>query len=147
MSHTQPIPHADPASLPESMAWEIISTYSRAEALDDGLLIDVTRQAAEAGFKIPVAVTRAAWADCVEWTEEDNTHLAFQDQSGRLWDVLWMAVNAAKRDRDADRITFQVFRVPRDRSSVAPIGVSLEMSIGPGDTLAPVITIGFASDF
>ena len=48
---------------------EIIYVYTRAQALEDGVLIDVSDTAREAGFKCPVALTSAAYADCVEWTE------------------------------------------------------------------------------
>ena len=38
---------------------ELIFRYSRAEALSDGVLIDVSETAKETGFRIPVALTRA----------------------------------------------------------------------------------------
>lgn len=42
--------------------WEdIISAFSRAEAIEDGVLIDVTEMGREAGFRFPVAVTEALW--------------------------------------------------------------------------------------
>jgi len=129
------------------MAWEVISTYSRSDALADGLLTDVTEEAAKAGFKIPVALTSAAWADCVEWSGDDNARKVYQDQSGRLWDVLWMASLAARRSCDGDRLTFQVYRVPRNGATSTPRPVALVMHIGPGDTFDPVITIGFTQDF
>ena len=44
---------------------DLISAYSRSEALADGLLVDVTETAREAGFLYPVALTRAAWELCV----------------------------------------------------------------------------------
>lgn len=43
----------------------VSSTYSRKQAIDDGLLIDVISMSQEAGFKWPVALTYAAWKDCV----------------------------------------------------------------------------------
>lgn len=46
----------------------------------------VTETAKEAGFRVPVAMTTAAWADTVEWTETDSKRQIEQDQSGRLWD-------------------------------------------------------------
>lgn len=52
------------------------------------MLVDVTERVAEAGFRVPVAVTAAVWAECVEWPE---TERGSQDQSGRLWDVLLIA--------------------------------------------------------
>ena len=90
-SQTQPI---------EKSFWddaEIISTYTRAQAIEDGMLVDVTETAREAGFRYPVAMTSAAWSDCVAWTDEDTQRQAPQDESGRLWDVLWMAKQAARR--------------------------------------------------
>ena len=38
-----------------------ISTYTRAQAIEDGILVDVSDTACEAGFTIPVAVTRTVW--------------------------------------------------------------------------------------
>lgn len=74
---------------------EAISTYSRRQAIEDGMLVDISEMAAEAGFNCPVAITRAAWSDCVKWTEADSNRQTHQDESGRLWDVLWMASLAA----------------------------------------------------
>jgi hypothetical protein len=43
----------------------VIHQYSRADALADGVLIDATELAREAGFRYPVALTSAAWHECV----------------------------------------------------------------------------------
>ena len=89
---------------------EIISAYSRAQAIEDGLLIDVTKTAQEAGIKCSVAMTRAAWADLVAW---DRANRAVQDEEGRLWDVLfmtWMAIRRAGAGKD--RLKVVLFRVP-----------------------------------
>lgn len=51
---------------------EVISSYSRKQAIEDGVLIDVTEAANQLGFRVPVAMTSAAWGDCVEWSESDN---------------------------------------------------------------------------
>jgi hypothetical protein len=40
---------------------DLIHRYSRADAIRDGVLIDVTPTAREAGFRFPVALTSAAW--------------------------------------------------------------------------------------
>ena len=37
--------------------WHVIFSYTRAQALADGVLIDVTGQAKTLGFRVPVAVT------------------------------------------------------------------------------------------
>jgi hypothetical protein len=46
---------------------EIISAYSRALAIADRAVVDVTATAHEAGLKWPVAITRAAWNEMCEW--------------------------------------------------------------------------------
>ena len=37
--------------------FEMISSYSRAQAIEDGVLVDITPLAREAGFKFPCVVT------------------------------------------------------------------------------------------
>ncbi|MCK9550617.1 DUF6573 family protein [Aquamicrobium sp.] len=126
----------------ESFFGEVISTYTRAQAIEDGVLIDVGSMAQEAGFKRPVAVTSAAWADCVTWTEDDNRQQVYQDESGRLWDVLFMASNAIRtRSGSGDRLLFELYRVPRDRRSTKAELTTLKLIVGPGDQGEPVITI------
>lgn len=117
-----------------------IHIYSRAQAIEDGLLVDISEMANEAGFRLPVAITRAAWEDCIEWSEEDSRRQTYQDPNGRLWDVAWMAAQAARRGQ-GDRLAFQLYRVPRGGRSVRPRLVTLHLHIGPGDDPEPVITI------
>jgi hypothetical protein len=126
---------------------DLIHRYTRAQALEDGVLVDVTETAREAGFRVPVALTQTAWADCVHWTEEDSARVVHQDESGRLWDVLWMAKLAAGAARRGDQTPFKLHRVPRDGKTGEPMPVTLLLDIGPGDEGEPVITIGFAEDF
>lgn len=118
-----------------------ISSYTRAQAIADGVLVDVSRLAREAGFRIPVAVTSAVWADCVAWTDADTKKQVAQDENGRLWDVLWTSALAAKRARGAQRIAFELNRVPRGGRATQPRPVVLNLNIGPGDNAEPVITI------
>lgn len=121
---------------------DVIHTYTRAQAIADGVLVDVTDTAAEAGFKVPVAITRAAWADCVEWNDEIEARKAVtQDESGRLWDVLWMAFLACRAKGESQRRIFELHRVPREGRGNRPRRVALAVTIGPGDDPAPVITI------
>ena len=54
----------------------VVHTYTRAEALADGVLVDAGLLAKEAGFRWPVALTAAAWADSVAWTAEDSVSFA-----------------------------------------------------------------------
>lgn len=120
---------------------ELIYSFSRAQAIEDGVLIDVTETAQEAGFRLPVALTSAAWHQTVEWTDADTRRQAPQDESGRLWDVLWMAYLAARRASGGCRVQFNVLVVPRGGAARRPRLMTLTMNIGPGDDSEPVITI------
>lgn len=131
----------EPPEAHQSTDWGTpIHVYTRSQALADGVLVDVSELASEAGFRIPVALTRAVWEDCVAWTELDSRRQTLQDQVGRLWDVLWLASLAAKRGR-RDRVSFEIYRVPRDGKAARPKRVHLQMHIGPGDAGGPVISI------
>lgn len=92
---------------------EPIHIYTRAQAIADGALIDVSQTAYEAGFRLPVALTTAVWADCVAWEDTDSKRQTAQDEAGRLWDVVWMAFLAARRATESQRLAFQVYRIPR----------------------------------
>lgn len=120
---------------------KVIYRYTRAQAIEDGVLVDVSETAREAGFRWPVAMTSAAWADCVAWSEEDNHRQVYQDESGRLWDVLWMAFVAIRSANSGTQLEYQLYRVPRDGRSVEARLTSLKLVCGPGDTGEPVVTI------
>lgn len=120
--------------------WDIISMYTRAQAIADGVLVDVSETAREAGFRCSVALTQAVYADCVAWREENSERQTYQDESGRLWDVLWMAAVAA-REGGSGRRPFQLYCVPRDGKSREPRLTILHIHAGPGDNGELVITI------
>ena len=120
-------------------AEDIIHTYSRAQALADGVLIDVTATAAEAGFRWPVAMTAGAWAHLVAW---DPANRAIQDESARLWDVCWVARWACRTARPgAPRILAKVVRVPNTPRAWSPVSAWFAIHVGPGDQGEPVVTI------
>ena len=126
----------------EDVFGPVVASYSRAQAIEDSVLIDVTAMAREAGFKWPVALTHTAWCDCVAWTERDNRFQVHQDESGRLWDVLFMAFYAIRTaTAPGDRLLFSLYRVPKDGHSTEAGEVSLKLMVGPGDAGEPVVTI------
>ena len=132
---------------PEDIFGSAISPYSRAQAIEDGVLIDVTGVAREAGFKWPTALTQAAWHDCVAWTERDSRIQTHQDESERLWDVLFMAFYAISTATDAgNRLHFLLYRVPKDGHSMQAEKAVLKLMVGPGDAEEPVITIMLPSE-
>ena len=122
---------------------EVLDTYTRAQAIDDGTLVDVTDQARQLGFRCPVALTRAVWADCVEWDDLAGRRTGTpQDETGRLHDVLWMTYLAVRRAREESRVPVELHRIPRDgRPGNGPQSIRLEAVCGPGDERELVITI------
>jgi len=123
---------------------EHIYEYSRAQAIADGVLIDATEMARNAGFVIPVALTSAVWEECVAWDRYDNVCQVYQDESGRLWDVLWMAymaIRARRETDDSNRLPYHLYVVPRDGRSQEARKIELHVHIGPGDAGEPVLTI------
>jgi hypothetical protein len=124
---------------------EIIHAYTRADALRDGTLHDVSKTAAEAGFRHPVALTSAVWEDAVAWSSEDNRRQrTCQDEDGRLWDVLYMAHQRIKNTLpgvNTSTLLYTVYRVPRGGRYRSPRPIQLKIHVGPGDAGEPVITI------
>ncbi|MGB7746622.1 MAG: DUF6573 family protein, partial [Verrucomicrobiia bacterium] len=65
---------------------EIIYSYTRKQAIADGVQVDISSVANEAGIRFPVFITRTAFDAYV--TVPPN--VTGQDEAGRLWDVVWM---------------------------------------------------------
>lgn len=113
---------------------EVIHSYSRKEAIADGVLIDVSEMASECGIRYSVVVTSGVWAKCVEVPEG----VEGQDEEGRLWDVLTMFRYAIRKASKTSSVSFSVL-VRSDHR--APKPVDLYAVCGPGDDSEPVITI------
>jgi len=115
----------------------LISSYSRADAIADGTLVDVTAEAGETGIKLPTALTREVWESYVALSPAAME--ACNDERGRLHDVLWMfRCAAATALPDVSELRFQLYVVT---TSLEPELVTLKAICGPGDDEAPVITI------
>jgi hypothetical protein len=115
---------------------DLIHRYTRAEAIRDGVLIDVSATAREAGFKFPVALTAAVWSKCVAVP----AGVLCQDEAGRLWDVLSMLRFAIRGSKDARELRFAV-HVRNDNRDRTPPLVRLKALCGPGDQGEPVVTV------
>ncbi len=121
--------------------------YTRAQAIADGVLVDVTETAEEVGFKLPVAITEALH-NCLTPTKADQA--IGQDYDGRLWDVLWLAAFTVKlEERGSDTVTFTLVQQEVEPKSGQPHNVDLRLRAvcGPGDEGELVVTIGFPEDF
>jgi hypothetical protein len=115
----------------------LIHFYSRADAILDGILVDVTETAREAGFRYCVALTAAVWHKYVEVP----AGVEAQDEAGRLWDILQMLkFGIAKEEASRNVITFQL-HVRNDNSDGDPPLVELKAVCGPDDDGGPCITV------
>lgn len=120
---------------------EPISVYTRAQALEDGALIDVSELAREAGFTgAPVAITASIHA-LIEANDRNG-----QSYTGRLWDVLNMAmvgIRMSNAKPDLERVRFQVLMLDA-KSRRRRHGMICH--IGGGDNGEGVITIMLPED-
>ena len=62
----------------------VLYTYSRSQAVADGLQVEVSKVAEEAGIRFPVFLTRAVYDSFVRVPPG----VTGQDEAGRLWDVI-----------------------------------------------------------
>lgn len=108
---------------------EIIYSYTRAQALADGVLVDCSEAARKVGFCVPLAISATAFATLDEDSEKFAPNLA-------------LLVSTARRElpRHHDGRNYS-FKVP-------PLSEKdYILDIGPGDNGEPVLTLGFSSDF
>ncbi len=95
-----------PAPRPTGLDFDVIYTYSRAQAIADGFQIEVTKIAQEAGIRFPVFITRGVYEQCVAVPPG----VTGQDEAGRLWDVVWMLRFAIIRSQPGtSRLNFALY--------------------------------------
>ena len=111
---------------------DVIFAYTRAQAIEDGVLVDVTELAQEAGFVWPVAVTAGVWALV---NDIPARFQGIQDVEGRMWDVVWSARCAAMRTSGTETLYDLILHHRRMTNC------TLKLVSGPGDDGEPVITI------
>ncbi len=127
---TRPQPDTEPFG-------PVIYLYSRAQAVADGMQVEVTKIAQEAGIRFPVFLTRTAYDAYVAVPPG----VSCQDEAGRLWDILTMTRFAIIRARPGcDRLPVALY-VRNDNR--APRLVRLTAACGPLDIddPQPAITI------
>ena len=134
----------------EEIFGPVIFQYTRKQAIEDGVLVDVSETAREAGIKFPTALTQAGYEQYVVVSPELKGE---QDESGRLWDILWMFSCAVRSGRiDGDQGSFELIVARPDRndwkSNEIPFEgdrkrrlVRLKAVCGPDDDGAACITI------
>ncbi len=121
---------------------KLVYSYSRAQAIKDGILVDVSDMAKAIGIKWHVAVTYSVWSDFIEWTDYDRRRQGLQDTESRLWHVIfslnWALKNSNKTD---DIIFYELHILPRDGFSYAARRTRLKAVANSRNQMEPVITI------
>jgi hypothetical protein len=109
---------------------EPISSYSRKQAIEDGVLVDLSqfKEVSEL-WKHHMASTVAVWA-IIEGAIRDEG----KDLAGILWDISHMAMVAA-------RIGGVKTSVVRFRVMIGRELHELKLQVGPGDRGEPVLTL------
>jgi hypothetical protein len=106
---------------------KVIFAYTRSQAVADGLQVDVTKTAQEAGIKFPTFLTRAVFDAYVTVP----SGVTGQDEAGRLWDIVWMTRFAILRAKPGvDRIPVALY--VRNNNRAARL-VKLVATCGPLD--------------
>jgi len=122
-------------------SWPIIFSYSRAQAIEDGVLIDVTAEAKAYGFKLPFVIGDNLYNRYV--TPPPGLEGEGQSLSGRLHDLMTLAALSARKGLQQDRVEFEVLFLmgPGKHEKVRCV-----LHVGPGDRGEPVLTLCLPED-
>jgi hypothetical protein len=108
---------------------EPIYSYSRAQAIRDGILADLTQiESMRHHWKVPIACTAAVWTIVEQAAKREG-----QDVPGICHDISTMAKLGFAKPADIDRVYFKVI--------IAGSEHTLKLHIGPGDAGEPVLTL------
>lgn len=134
----------------EPIFGNVIFSYTRRQALEDGVLVSLLEGNREEmgrslGFKVHIAMTASAYERAIG--SADRELPPGQDHNGRLWDVLWMLRGAIKATPvNTDTVLFQLRVVQKEQEGTQTELVQLKGVCGPGDEGEPVITIMFPEE-
>jgi len=130
--------------------WEeadVIHAYTRQEALADGVLIDISKIAREAGHPYPAAITIALHERLTPNNFEKSWGQSFE---GRLWDAMRLAFLACVREarkpknQQDDRLFFKMLIQEQKGKQMVMNTITIKFSIAPDETGQPCITMGLA---
>lgn len=128
-----------------SLYGDIIYSYTREQAINDGVLIPVNDQICrEAGIRLPVCVTDHLWT----LIHPDNLNkMPSQSVEGRLWDLLWLFTVSAKQNGGSSRLKYPCrFMIKRDGCPEKIEEYTIVAVCGPGDSGEPVLTLMLLED-
>lgn len=116
---------------------QVIFSYSRAQAIEDGTLVDLMQDAmtsvCKQHFKFPIACTSAVFAIMQSAVENENY---CNDYAGILHDMLWMSKVCGRSLNPSTRIFTVIIKGAGRKSKF-----TFKIVCGPGDQAEPVLTI------
>ena len=108
---------------------ETVYSYSRAQAIGDGVLMDLNHvDSIRQHWKHPFACTSTVWTIIEETLQRPD-----RDTDGIFHDISTMAKLAIRSARDAEQILFTVIITGKKHA--------MKLHIGLGDTAAAVLTL------
>jgi hypothetical protein len=123
------------------MEFDFVSTYTRADAINDGVLIDITSTSKELGIKYPVAITQSL--DVLIQDKPDC-----EDVAGRIKDIIHMLhcaiqglIPSKKKGEDTIFYDLIMNNSKTDFSHYNPKIITLKALVHGGDNREPVMTI------
>ncbi|MCK1999885.1 hypothetical protein MZM54_00625 [[Brevibacterium] frigoritolerans] len=123
----------------ESSFGEVIHAYTRSQAIEDGVLKDVTETAKEAGLIWPTAVTQSVWNYMIDNEEESNENAI----NIKTYDVCAMLVWAIKIKKPTENeILYPITRIVNETQK----DVLLKATLTPGDEGEPTFTISMPEE-
>lgn len=110
-----------------------IHKYTRKQAIEDGVLIDVSTKYPRDTrmYKFPVAITSEVWA-----------LIAGKNEAVWVWDICYMSIKYVVERPDPSTVIFKVI-LPSEPGSGKTETYRLKGICSPGDDMEPVITIMF----
>jgi hypothetical protein len=116
---------------------EMVFRYTRSQAVADGVQVDVTKTAQEAGIRFPMFLTRAFYDNYVAVP----AGVTGQDEAGRLWDLVWMTRFAIlRRSSGCTRIPVALY-VRNDNRAAKLVKLIATCSALDIDDPQPAITL------
>jgi hypothetical protein len=114
---------------------EVIHTYTRKQALEDGMLVDLNQwiPVKESGYKCPVVCTAEVFAIIEAAVNNEKFH---NDYKGVIWDILLMS-RVNKTEKWETGCKFQVKIIGAGRIQF----YTFKIECGPGDDAEPVLTV------
>ena len=117
---------------------DVVYAYTRAQAIEDGVLIDATTgdlaEITRTHYKYPVAMT----ADVFTMIEQAVNHPKHCNDWRGVWhDICWMSRKNITHRYDATSHLFQVTITGLGRRKLH----TLKIVCGPGDDAEPVLTV------